>query len=58
MKKTPGWVVGIAAGGVALVLAMLWAVLPWEGALMASAGMFLAAELGMAGARWHDDKQA
>ena len=54
---TPGWLVAVAAGAVLLILAMLWAALPWQGALMASAGMFMAAEFGMAGARWHDGKR-
>lgn len=57
-RMTPGWVVATGAIACGLVLAMIWAVLPWEGALMATGGMMLAAEFGMSGARWHDDRQA
>ncbi len=56
-KTTPGWVVAAAAAALGLVLAMMWASLPWRDALVASAAVFVAVELGKAGARWHDDKR-
>lgn len=56
-QTTPGWLVAISFGALLLGLAILWATLPWQGALMASAVAFMAAEFAQVGARWHDEKE-
>jgi len=54
---TKGWVVAAAAGSFLLILAMVWTILPWPAALMASAAAFMGYEFGMVGARWADDRE-
>lgn len=53
--KTPGWLLAVSACAVLLAIAIAWAAMPWQLAVVATCCAFLGAEFGMVGARWHDD---
>lgn len=54
---TPGWLVAVATGVLLLMLALIWLILPWPAALMATMAAYMGNEVGMVGARWVDDKE-
>lgn len=56
-ETTPGWLVAVIFGALLAGLAMVWVILPWKAAVMATALAYLASEFGKIGARWHDDKE-
>lgn len=54
--KTPGWLLAIMAGALLLALAIAWAVMPRQLAVIATVCAFLGSEFGMVGARWRDER--
>jgi len=55
IRTTPGWLVAFALGATLLGLAIVWAVIPWPGAAMATLVALLAFGAGKNTARWYDD---
>lgn len=55
-RKTSDGMLAISAGAVLLALAIAWAAMPWQLAVIATVCAFLGSEFGMVGARWRDER--